>query len=372
MWIFNLQSAIFRFVRCPWFVVRCKEPGATDQGRCPSNAPRRSLTPGPWPLAPLLAGFCLLLSAHYLFAAGRRYEVREIKPNVFVWIPEDILDQDGDPEFNRAGTAGFVITPESVVVVDTTNSPFHARELLYEIRKRTDAPVKYVINTDAEGDHMLGNEVFLDQRATIISSAAAEAMMRRYQQELAKRIEEDWRLQSRMRGFHLTLPTQTFDGTMSVVVGGEEMKLLNFDPGRSIAEAVVFLPGAKVLFLGELFRNCYFPRVGSRDVRRWIEILRQVESWDEDWYVPGHGSPGNKKQLAEFRQFLEWLANGVETRAKKGESLTQVKGELNPSENYRWRAPELASEAVEDVYQQIVGGEPGAVRTTPTPATSPQ
>ncbi len=315
---------------------------------------------------------CLLLSAFSLYAAGRRYEIREIKPNVFVWIPEDIRDQETDPEYSRAGTAGFIITREGVVVVDTTNSPFHARELLFEIRKRTDAPVKYVINTGARGDRVLGNEVFSDQQASIIAASAALAEMRQYQQELARRLDGDWRLQARLRGVHLTLPNQTFEGEMGLRLGEETLRLLTLDPDRPTADSAVYLPRAKVLFLGDLFENNYIPRIGSRDVRRWIEILQKLESWDVDWYVPGHGAPGDKKQLVEFRKFLEWLTSEVEAGVRQGKSLAQLKEQLVPFENFHWHAPELAAEAVEAVYHQLAGREPGAARTAPTQATPPQ
>ncbi len=315
----------------------------------------RSLSPVPWILSPVLTAFCLLPSAFFLFAVGGLYEVREIKPHVFVWIPEDILDQDTDPHFSRTGNSGFIVTPEAVVVVDTTNSPYHARELLYEIRRRTDAPVKYVINTGSSGDHVLGNEVFVDQQASIISTSAAQAEIRQYDMELPRRLEGDWRLQARMRGIHVTLPEQTFGSNLSLNVAGEEVKLLNPGHDDSVANAAVYLPRAKVLFLGGLFENNYFPRVPSLNVRRWIEILRQVETWDVEIYVPGHGVPGGKKELAEFRKFLEWLTNEVETRIKQGKSLDQVKRDLGSLDNYHWHAPELAPEAVETVYRQLVG-----------------
>jgi len=295
-----------------------------------------------------------------LFALGGRYEVREITPHVFVWIPEDIRDQDGDPEFSRAGTAGFIIAPEGVVVVDTTNNPFHARELLYEIRRRTDAPVKYVIDTDSEFDHTLGNEVFWDQEASIISTPAVLSELRRYQQDLPARLEGDWKLQARMRGIHPTLPSQTFESELTLHLAGNEMKLLSFADRDLPANAAAYLPQAKVLFLGDLFENGFFPRVGSRNVRRWIEILRQFESREVETYVPGHGAPGGKKELAEFRQFLEWLTSEVETSIHQGKSLDQVKTALRPLENYRWRAPELAPSAVEAVFSQLAGTQGAA------------
>ena len=326
--------------------------------------------------SPAFAGACVLLYASALsvvacltsltrhlssgsvFAAGGLYEVREIKPHVFVWIPEDVIEQQGDPRFSRAATAGFVVTTEGVVVVDTTNSPFHGRELLYEIHRQTDAPVKYVIDTNSRGDHMLGNEVFVDQQAVIVSTTAAQGTMRRYRQELARRLEEDWRLPLRMRGFHPTLPNQTFEGELGLRLGSQEIRLLGANYPNSTGDLMVYLPAAKVLFLGELFQNGYFPSVDGRDLSGWIETLDQVEHWPVDAYVPGHGAPGGRKELVEFRDFLTWLTNQVQSRIKEGKSLDQVKNELGALENYNWRAPELAPAAVEAVYQQLKGSAP--------------
>ena len=50
----------------------------------------------------LLTAFCLLPSA-YCPAAGWLYKVQEVKPNVFVWVADDVLDLEGDPQFDRAG-----------------------------------------------------------------------------------------------------------------------------------------------------------------------------------------------------------------------------------------------------------------------------
>jgi glyoxylase-like metal-dependent hydrolase (beta-lactamase superfamily II) len=289
---------------------------------------------------------------------GWLYTVQEVKPKVFVWISEDVLDLDGDPQFERAGTAGFIVTSEGVVVVNTTNSPFHGRELLYEIRHHSELPVRYVIDTNSSGEQILGNEVFTELQAVVISSAKTQDEILHYQQLLARRLaddEGDGKLRTRMRGFHITVPAQTFGGEMALRLGGQEIKLLTLLKNGSGDDAVVYLPAAKVLFLGELFQNGYFPRIDSRNVHDWIDTLRQVEKWDVEVYVPGHGAPGGKKELAEFRQFLEWFGKEVATRFQQGKSLSQVKREVGTlAENYRWHAPELLSEEVEAVYKQTV------------------
>jgi glyoxylase-like metal-dependent hydrolase (beta-lactamase superfamily II) len=130
---------------------------------------------------------------------------------------------------------------------------------------------------------------------------------------------------------------------------------------------VVYLPAAKVLFLGELFQNDYFPRIDSRKIHEWIDALRQVEGWDVEVYVPGHGAPGGKKELAEFRQFLEWFGKEIETRFQEGKSISEVKREVGSLlENYKWHAPELFSEEVEAVYKQIVKTPPKGAAPQPT------
>ena len=300
----------------------------------------------------LLTTYCLLPTAFRVMAAGSRYAVVEVKPNIFVWVPEDIIEQDGDLRFSRAGNAGFILTADGVVVMNTTNSPFHARELLYEIRRRTDQPVKYVINTGSEADQMLGNEVFVDQQAAILSTPATQAEIRSYQQDLIRDERGDLKLQARMRGIHPTVPNQTFDHETTMRVGGQEIRLLPLPGAGSRGDAAVLLPQSKVLFLGDLYENGYFPQIGARDVRGWIEMLRQVEGWDVETYVPGHGDPSGKKGLVEFRRFLEWLMAEIKTRVQEGKTLEQVKSELLPFA-YHWHAPELGPRAVEAVYRQL-------------------
>ncbi len=320
----------------------------------------------------LALGLCALISCSGVsLVAHGLYQVREIKPKVYLWIPDDVIDQESDPEFPRASNAGFVVTSEGVVVVDTANSPFHARELLYEIRERTDQPVKYVLNTSAAGDHALGNEVFVDQQSIIVSAAAAQSRLREYKQVLQQRLnnEDGWRLQARMRGFHVTPASQTFQGELTLRLGGENFRLRTLlDSG----DAAVEIPSAKILFLGPLFENKFFPRIGGRNVRRWIEALREVESWDVDTFVPGHGAPGGKADVAAFRGFLEWLLAQVAIRVKEGKSLEQVREEIVLPETFHYHAPDLASAAVADVYRQLTSARrPAAPATAGTTTTPP-
>jgi glyoxylase-like metal-dependent hydrolase (beta-lactamase superfamily II) len=289
----------------------------------------------------LSGAFALLLFTSAALALGRRYTVTEVKPHVFVWVPEDIHDIDGDPSFTLAGTSGFIIGTQGVIVINTTNTPFHAREVRYEIRERTDLPVKYVINTGPRGDQILGNEVFSDERATFISTPVAKAEMQAYGQELAKLMEADGepglRMRRRMRGIHFTLPNEEINNEMKIGVGGEEVRLLIPLAGPSPGDLVVYLPSSKVLFLGDLYENGYKPQLDGADLAKWTAFLREVETWNVDVYVPGHGAPGDKKSLAEFLNVLESSEKNPKPEEKK--SLIRTRPGQLPRTSESGQAP---------------------------------
>jgi len=284
-------------------------------------------------------------------AAGWQYQVRELKPGVFAWLPEDVIEADGDPQYQRAGNAGFVVTSEGVVVVNATNSPFHAREVLYEIRHRTDQPVRYLIDTGSASDETLGNQVFADLNASIISTPRIQAEIRDRGQALLERENGSEDFQRRLRGIHITPPNQTFASEETLALGGQTVRVIAFAGLDAVA---VQLPGSRVVFLGDLFQNQYFPQLESRDVERWIAALREAEALDADVYVPGHGDPGSKQQLRDFRGFLEWLTHEVQTRQAEGKTLDQTKADLVPFKGYAaWHAAELQPELVADLYEQL-------------------
>lgn len=312
----------------------------------------------------MVALVCFVMPQMARSADDSYYDVQEVKPNVFVWVAKDILNQEGDPQFNRAGNAGFIITPEGVVVINTTNSPFNARSLLFEIRKRTSEPVRYVINTGASPDVMLGNEAFEDFQPSILSTPQAAQAMHEYKDGFSARVEANWKIAASMRGVHPLPPTSTFEKEDTLKVGGQEIRLINLGENASPGDAAVYLPGARVLFLGNVFDNEYIPRIGPANMDQWIETLRKVESWRVDVYVPGHGQPAGKGRVQQFRGFLEWLYGKVRSGMQSGKSLMQIQTEMVPFPNLHWHAPELEPEAVAGVFRLLARTESQASSST--------
>jgi glyoxylase-like metal-dependent hydrolase (beta-lactamase superfamily II) len=210
-----------------------------------------------------------------------------------------------------------------------------------------------VIDTGGAGDEVLGNEVFADLQAPILSTPAIQAEIEGREQSLFQRANGNTQIQRRLRGIHITLPNQTFQGEKQLSLGGHTIRVISFDPG--LHALAVSLPSNKVAFLGDLFQNGFVPQLESRDIHKWIEALKDAETWDIDVYVPGHGEPAGRKEVEEFRQFLEWLTNEVQARMAEGKSLDQTKAELLPLKNYSGHAKELEPELLADLYQQLAG-----------------
>src|SRR6266576_1579583 len=92
-------------------------------------------------------------------------------------------------DFNGSN-AGFLVTEEGVLLIDTLTHPRAGRDLLDRIRKVTDKPVKWVINSHFHGDHQMGNSVFKAAGATFVAQKETARIMRLvHPKEMSRRID---------------------------------------------------------------------------------------------------------------------------------------------------------------------------------------
>ena len=92
-------------------------------------------------------------------------------------------------DFNGSN-AVFLVTDDGVLLIDTRTHPREGRDLLDRIRKVTDKPVKWVINSHFHGDHHMGNSVFKELGATFVAQEETARIMQRVQpKEMARRVD---------------------------------------------------------------------------------------------------------------------------------------------------------------------------------------
>ena len=79
----------------------------------------------------------------------------------------------------------FIITKEGVIIIDTRPTPSEARKVLKEIRKLTDLPIVYTINTHYHGDHTFGNQVFKSSKSIIAHKNVRNTLIKSGQDHLS-------------------------------------------------------------------------------------------------------------------------------------------------------------------------------------------
>src|SRR5499427_2182635 len=105
-------------------------------------------------------------------AEERRAELRQVAPDLYF-----LFDFD-------SSNAVVLATDEGVLVIDTRQHPRDGQDLIDRIRKISDKPIKWVINSHFHGDHQLGNPPFEALGATLVAQHdTAEFMRRTWQKE---------------------------------------------------------------------------------------------------------------------------------------------------------------------------------------------
>src|SRR5262245_61675354 len=117
--------------------------------------------------------------------------------------------------------AVFMVTDEGVLVIDTRTHPRHGQALLDMIRKVTDKPIKWVINSHFHGDHHFGNAPFKATGATFVAQAETARLMQHVQsKEMARRIDGFKNQGLDPNEVKLVMPDVTFDTNMTIKLGG--------------------------------------------------------------------------------------------------------------------------------------------------------
>ncbi len=223
-------------------------------------------------------------------------EFRKLAKDVYVFL---------QPPLICYSSAGVIIGDRDVIVVDSLTNAAMTRDLLTEIRRVTDKPIRFLINTHSHFDHVYTNHLFPE--ATVISSRRAreETEANRKVQDkhdaLFARLFPDVDL----RGGRYTLQDMTFSGSLCFYHGEREVRVLELGVGHSESDVVVHLPGEKIVFCGDIFMNTMPPMPGEGHVTQTIAHYKAIEALEAEIYVAGHGDSGTLADVHSQRTQLE-------------------------------------------------------------------
>lgn len=241
-------------------------------------------------------------------------QVTEVAPGLFF--------QYHHQESNNA----WLVTSDGVLVIDTRQHPVRGEELLAAIRKTTDKPIKYVINTHAHGDHYFGNPVFKREGAIFIAHRDTRRMMQTHHGvEMQRR--QGYFKQTKLdpAEVQLVLPDMTFDSKLTLTLGGRSVELLYFGAGQNPGDTLVYFPQERVMFSGGPFSKNSWPNPQfTPSMANWVALLRRIAAMDVDQYLGGHGDIGGKADVLNEAQMLSDFDAGMRDAVNKGMSRDEI------------------------------------------------
>jgi glyoxylase-like metal-dependent hydrolase (beta-lactamase superfamily II) len=227
-----------------------------------------------WRAFPLVV--VLVCTLHEPAAGQSLLGMQQVAEGVYVYT-----DSDGGTDPATVSSL-VVVTDEGVLVGDglgrvgdVSESDAMVGRLMAEIRKVTDQPIRYLVNSSWHPDHTNGNHLFRSAGATIVSLTRARDDLLQYY-TTAPDVPK-------------APPDVVFDDRMTLFLGGEEIRLLYLGRAHTAADAVIYLPRRRVAFLSEIFFNKQFPGLRSGYPTEWVETLDRVLELDADVFIPGHG-----------------------------------------------------------------------------------
>lgn len=274
----------------------------------------------------IVGGFAVLIAVCaapvYAQASGAGEVEEKNIPLKVTEVAPGLYFQYHHEESNNA----WLVTDDGVLVIDTRQHPQRAEELLAAIRKTTDKPIRWVVNTHAHGDHYFGNAVFKREGATIIAHRDTAGMMQHhFPLEMKRRQGYFKQRKFDPAAVKLVLPDVTFDSALTLNLGGRTVELLYLGAGQNPGDTFVRFPKERVLFAGGPFSKNSWPNPSfTPSMTGWVELLKKLAAMDVDIYLGGHGDIGARADVLHEAKMLEDFDRGMREAVAKGMSKDDI------------------------------------------------
>jgi cyclase len=296
------------------------------------------------------------------------FDVQRLADNVYAVIRKD------PPGLMVDANNVFIIKDDHVVVVDANGAPAITREVLAALRRITNKPVRYVVNTHYHDDHIRGNQIYRDafpgvefvahpfardylpnqgaaNRKAFLKDAPAFADQIRGRLKESKNLlgsaitdEERVSLSNDVAladvvvrdgaSAETVLPTITVDDRLTLPGKGPVVEIRHLGKGHTAADLVVFLPTDRIVVTGDLV-VWPIPLVGDPQshIGAWSDTLTAIRSLQPTAIVPGHGPVlRDHEYLSTLTTMFASIRQQAVAAVARGESIQQARKTISLNE----------------------------------------
>ena len=278
-------------------------------------------------------------------------DVREVAPGVFFRYSSISAT---DPKVPFGGSNNIWIVFKDYVAVVDANFPKEAGDVIEAIKKTTDKPIKYVLDTHHHGDHAYGNAVWAKAGAQIVGSTQTARLLKT---NGPKQWEDAAKGRPDIAASELKLVDVAFDEKHVLDDGSQRVEFLHLGHAHTRGDVVAYLPKHKILCTGDACVNGAFNFMGHSDSASWIRCLEKMEALDAKIICPGHGPLAGRELLGRQKRYFEELRKQVRAGIDGGKKLEDVVASIDMPWYKEWTGKDAKrnKDNVEHVFKELSG-----------------
>lgn len=291
-------------------------------------------------------------------------------PPVGVWPVQGSVYVFATP----AGNAVAQVGDEGVLLVDTATEEM-AQAIIGAIRRLSDKPIRWIVNTSADADHTGGNETLSKAGAgmpqnqfgsgrNFPGSLLSGAVVVAHETVLARMSGIEGDRPPTPQG---AWPVGTYLGEgRDMFFNGEAIQITYAPRAHTDGDSIVFFRHSDVVCTGDIFNMDGYPVIDLKTggtingviagLNRVLDIAIPRDKQEGGTFVvPGHGRVGDEADVVQYRNMVTIIRDRIQDMMKRGMTLEQIKA-ARPTSGYdaRWSTPAWTSDMfVEAAYRTL-------------------
>ncbi|MEU4227559.1 MBL fold metallo-hydrolase [Nonomuraea sp. NPDC026600] len=252
---------------------------------------------------------------------------------------------------------GFLVTPDSVIVIDSAATEARTRGLRSAVSAVTGLPVSTLVNTHWHTDHTNGNYQF--RGATIVAHERTREMMLRYAPTTPD-----------LDGPFPAVPWGALEPAPPFLTYGRGVTLWAGDvrcevrwvgtPAHTTDDSIVWIPEHSVLYAGDLAFNGGAPLVSAGSLAGSLKVLRDLRELRPRTVVPGHGDVCGPEVFDLVIGYLEFVGDLAASGHRAGRTPLEAARDAGAHPFDQLLDGERLVANLHRAYAEIEGAPPGA------------
>ena len=255
------------------------------------------------------------------FSFAQRRESKDVR---FEKISDNLYEiLDG-----RGARGGAYIGDSEVLIIDSKMDEKSVKQTIEELKKITEYPIKYLVNTHSDGDHINGNQFFPKETIFISHENCRDDFFKPGRDGSASKWETE-----QLKAF---VPSLTFKNKIDLYIGVKKVELWYFGVGHTTGDAVIYFPEEKTAFLGDQIFSGRAQLIHKHKNGNSFEhvktLSRMLNTLEAEKFCSGHSEITDRFGIMDHIYQMKKRQQKIKTMLRNGESQEIIRNSFSDNE----------------------------------------